>query len=55
MGIILPGLKGNPESRDIDALLGRLFNIHQIVVFITLPLVLGAMIMSCYWAYTSCA
>ncbi len=52
MGIVLPGLKSKPESREIDALLGRLFNIHQIIVFIYFPLVLGAMIMSSYWGYT---
>lgn len=54
MSILLPGLKPKPDSREIDALLGKLFNVHQIIVLIWLPLALGAMIMSCYWAYTQC-
>lgn len=52
MGLLLPGLTPSPETKEIDALLGRLYNIHQYIFAIYVPLVFGIMMMSCFWAYT---
>jgi hypothetical protein len=54
MGLLLPGLTPSPETKEIDALLGRLYNIHQYIFAVYVPLVVGIMMMSCFWAYTQC-